>query len=125
MKTFSLRVAEFFLLLTVLCGTAYAQGGPTYSSESACWSGYYKGAAGYDATYMGGHKPLAKGESTHPYEVDACVLMDTVAGKKWVIQKAGQPKADYVKNSQGILRRFDCGNRIYEVVLLKDQKSFL
>jgi len=106
-----------------LCGTAYAQGGPTYSSEPACRSAYSKGAAGYDATYMRGHKPLAKGESTHPYEVDACVLMDTVAGKKWVIQKAGQPKADYVKNSQGILRRFDCGNRIYELVLFKDGKS--
>lgn len=111
-----------------------AVGGPDYFvSMEACKDALITGKFSfYEPVYFSNHKPIGPGESVFPLPERGCVEMDIEksrnGGRGFVPQEKGtklvrldkQDKPDQID----FLRRFDCGNRIYDVdfsVVLKSE----
>lgn len=88
--------------------------GQTYfASAESCVAAISDGTAKYyRPTFFKLHKAVAAGEELRGLESDACVMMLTVKGYRWVAQKEGE---QMVFRGLNIVRRYDCGNPIKDI----------
>lgn len=106
-------VAVFVTLLGTADASAQGKMQKYFTSGPACEEARVNGTAKYyTPSYLKGHKPLARDERKVGLEADQCVEMYTVIGRRWVLQK--EDTEVVIKNHQ-IVRRWDCGNTIYDV----------
>lgn len=101
-----------------------------FASEEACRvalrSGDYRN---YEPKYFGGKNknPVVEGKNKAvPSELDACVDLDIVGGRKWVIQKAGTIFRFNLKADGSLedvpFARDDCGNKVHGIAWLLPEK---
>lgn len=110
-----------FMLFFLFCTAILAAQQKKFNTKEELIEADEIGTAGfYESSFKLGHVKLSAGESEKTFPDRIFVKMHVVGGNFWVLQKSGTV---FIADSTGkIIRREDCGNKIFEIMIPPPKK---